>query len=140
MSWYLTEFSVKLYDLAKVHKKDCPLRPVVSMIGTAHYELAKYMDNIIKPAIPSKFMLNSTNSLIDKLADINLPPNFHMVSFDVVSLFTNIPLDQTIQWAADYVYSSSDHPTYSKEIFCKLLKLATLLATQRHFLFSRKTV
>ena len=31
----------KLYGLAKVHKDNTPLRPVVSMVGTLEYKLAK---------------------------------------------------------------------------------------------------
>ena len=34
----------KLYGLAKVHKDNTPLRPVVSMVGTPEYKLAKYLD------------------------------------------------------------------------------------------------
>ena len=39
----------KLYGLCKVHKMGFPFRPVVSMIGTAEYTLAKYLDRIIIP-------------------------------------------------------------------------------------------
>ena len=48
----------KIYGLCKVHKEGEPLRPVVSMIGTAEYNIAKYLDKIIKPCIPSSHMLN----------------------------------------------------------------------------------
>ena len=34
----------KLYGLTKVHKKNCPQRPVNSMIGTPEFELAKLVD------------------------------------------------------------------------------------------------
>ena len=38
----------KLYGLGKVHKKDIPFRPVVSMLNIAEYKIAKYLDSIIK--------------------------------------------------------------------------------------------
>ena len=44
----------KLYGMCKVHKNDNPMRPVVSMIGTPEYQLAKYLDSLIKPNIPDK--------------------------------------------------------------------------------------
>jgi len=53
----------KIYGLCKVHKQGEPLRPVVSMVGTAEYNLAKYLDGIIKPCIPGTYMLNSTKGL-----------------------------------------------------------------------------
>ena len=42
----------RLYGMAKVHKSGCPLRPVNSMIGTAEYNLAKWLDGIIKLHVP----------------------------------------------------------------------------------------
>ena len=35
--------------MAEVHKDQVPLRPVVSMVGTPDYNLAKYFDQSIKP-------------------------------------------------------------------------------------------
>ena len=57
----------KLNGLAKVHKKNCPLRPVNSMIGTPEFELAKLVDSTIKPFIPSKFMVKSTDEFLNRL-------------------------------------------------------------------------
>ena len=57
----------KLYGQCKVHKDGNPLRPVVSMVGTAPYHLAKYLDQWIKPCIPDKYMLNSTVTFLSKL-------------------------------------------------------------------------
>ena len=48
---------VKLHGIAKVHKTNVPLRPVVSMVGTQEYKLAKYLDNLIKPHIPDTYLL-----------------------------------------------------------------------------------
>ena len=50
----------KLYGQAKVHKSNVPLRPVVSMVDTPEYNLAKYLDNMIKPYIPDIHLLRST--------------------------------------------------------------------------------
>ena len=47
----------KIYGLVKIHKRDNPLRPVVSMIGTPEYQLAKFLDSLIKPYIPQTYML-----------------------------------------------------------------------------------
>ena len=54
----------KLYGMAKVHKNQVPLRPVVSMVGTPEYNLAKYPDKLIKPFIPDTYLLWSTNDFI----------------------------------------------------------------------------
>lgn len=119
----------KLYGLAKVHKPECPLRPIVSMIGTPEYNLAKYLDGFIKPNIPSKYMLASTSDFINVLDShkSNMSTDDFIVSFDVESLFTNVPLTEVIEIAADCVYSSSsvNRPPFSIKHFKHLLKLAT---------------
>ena len=52
-------------------------------------------------------MLNSTFSFIDKINSFEFRPGDTLVSFDVESLFTNVPLEETIGIAADYVYSEN---------------------------------
>ena len=115
----------KLYGLCKSHKPGLPLRPVVSMINTAEYNLAKYLDKIIKPYIPSKFMLNSTSSFLGRLKEFCFKPTDVLVSFDVVSLFTNVPLEFTINIIVDHIYEQESRPAYDKKAFKKLLEMAT---------------
>ena len=115
----------KLYGLCKSHKAGLPLRPVVSMINTAEYHLAKYLDSIIKPHIPSKFMLNSTSDFLHRLKEFCFKPTDILVSFDVVSLFTNVPLDFSINIIADNVYKQDSTPGYDKKTFKKLMEIAT---------------
>ena len=122
----------KLYGLAKVHKENYPLRPVCSMINTPEHCLAKFLDDLIKPHIPKQNMLCSTKHFLDKLDEFKIQPGDKMVSFDVVSLFTNVPLIYTINMIADYVYRSSSPPPFTKTVFKNMLKTAT----QGFFLFN----
>lgn len=39
----------RFYGLPKVHKKDVPLRPVLSMIGSAQHSLAQWLLHVIQP-------------------------------------------------------------------------------------------
>ena len=117
----------KLYGLIKVHKINNPARPVVSMIGTPEYKLAKFLDSVIKPSIPDKYMLSSTNHFIEKLKQVNVQSHQILVSFNVVSLFTNVPLAETIQIIANYLFGKDNPntPPMEKHAFIKLMKLAT---------------
>ena len=60
----------KLYGLRKVHKEDNPARPVISMVGSPEYKLAKFLDTIIKPYILDKYMLRSSHEFLEKLQDL----------------------------------------------------------------------
>ena len=113
--------------MCKVHKADYPLRPVISMINTPEYKLAKFLDDYIKPNIPISLSCNSTDVFLENLKSFTLTPNMKVVSFDVVSLYTNIPLLETINIIADVLYSvnSVKVPPFPKKSFIKLLTIAT---------------
>ena len=117
----------KLYGMCKVHKDGYPMRPVVSMLGTAEYELAKYLDDWIKPFMPSTYMLSSTQDFLAKINEVPIEEGDYCVSFDVQSLFTNIPLEESIKIIADYIFSDKSRilVPISKLIFTRLLRLAT---------------
>ena len=73
-------------------------------------------------------MLQSSNQFIDHLNEFKFNSNHKLVSFDVSSLFTNVPLKETIQIIADAIYSdqqNANQPILKKGIFIKFLQLAT---------------
>ena len=78
------------------------------MIDSPEYELAKFMDSLIKPLVPNKCMLRSTDDFLMKLNNSNISSDDKLVSFDVVSHFTNIPLNETINIIADFVFSDEN--------------------------------
>ena len=55
-----------------------------------------------------------------------------MCSFDVSSLFTNVPLDETIQICLDKLYALPDPPTLPRSVLKVLLAFAT---KKSHFIF-----
>ena len=115
----------KIYGLDKVHKESTPLRPVVSMIRTAEYNVAKYLVKIIHDVMPTTFMLNSTGSFVNQMSSFDFRPSNVLVSCDVVSLFTNITLNEAIDIVCNYAYQPHSPPKYSKETLKKLLQIAT---------------
>ena len=80
------------------------MRPVISMVGTAEYRLAKYLDTFIKPCINTSHTVSSTSEFIEKLQSFNLTDGDYSVSFDVCSLYTKIPLEETIRLVAEKVF------------------------------------
>ena len=117
----------KLYGLCKVHKDGNPMRPVISMVGTAEYHLAKYLDTFIKPNINTLHSVNSTSAFIEKLDEFQFSDGDQLVSYDVSSLYTNVPLDESIELISNKIYSSDSlaRPPFPKTVFVKLLKFST---------------
>ena len=57
--------SPKFYGLPKIHKEGKPLRPIVSSIGAASYEVAKELANILKPLVgKSMYHIHNTQDFI----------------------------------------------------------------------------
>ena len=96
------------------------------MIGTPEYKLAKFFDFVIKPSIPDKYMLSPTNHFIEKLKQVKVQSHQILVSFDEVSLFTNV-LEETTQIIANYLFDKDNPntPPMEKHAFIKPMKLAT---------------
>ena len=71
---------------------------------------------------------------MEKLKQFQFSKSQVMVSFDVVSLFTNVPLSETIELIADRIYTedNSNAASFNRDIFKKLI----FLATQGIFMFS----
>ena len=97
------------------------------MVGTPEYELAKFLDKIIKPFIPNNFMLGSTHDFISKLNQFQFWSNHKLVRFDVTSLFTNVPLNEAIRLITDTIYSKENPNVlpFDRGTFVKLLRIAT---------------
>ncbi len=89
--------SPRMYGLPKVHKEGIPIRPIVSMVGSAYGPLSKWLAEVLKP-IEEAFTTHCVTDsfqFVERLSSFNLS-NTVMASFDVRSLFTNVPVTETI--------------------------------------------
>ena len=125
-----------MYGLPKVHKNDCPLRPILSAIGTHNYKLAKFLVPILAPITLSEFCVKDSFSFAKELSDLNFP-GCVMASFDVKSLFTNIPLSETIDICVDNLFPSENDIVlnFDKK---QMKHILTLAANDCMFLFDSK--
>ena len=82
-----------IYGLPKIHKEGLPLRQIVSPIRSPTYRLAKSLARILTPLAgkTSSFVKNSTD-FAKHIRGIQLEEEDIMISFDVVSLFTKVPV------------------------------------------------
>ena len=114
-----------LYGLPKIHKPDVPLRPILAAYNTAMYNLAKFLIPLIEPFSTNDFTLKNSYQFYDQISSLNLPSNSFMASFDISSLYTNVPVLETINIICDSVFNNdSIFHNFTKEDFCKLLHLA----------------
>ena len=126
----------RLYGLPKVHKDAIPLRPIVSFIGSATYNLCREIARIIKHLVgKSVHHVRNAEDFVNEIRNLSINQDEIMASFDVVSLFTKIPVELALDvvlhrlelWA-----DISSHTKWSIKDICQGLKIC-LNATHLHF-------
>ena len=115
-----------MYGLPKTQKPNLPLRPIVSSVNTPQYKLAKFIISDIMHAAKNEYTLENSKDLIDSTSNMNIPDSYFMASFDVESLYTDIPLKETIDIIVNSIYDNDDMVrNIHKYDFKKLLELVT---------------
>ena len=114
-----------LYGLPKVHKPDVPLRPILSACSTPNFNIAKFLVPKLAHLTTNSYTVQNSYSFAKEISSFN---NNHkvMCSFDVESLFTNIPLDEVIDICINKLFPepSTKFHNFSKNQFKILLELA----------------
>ena len=88
----------KFYGTAKIHKlqpnqgiDELPLRPIISNINTATYELTRYLAKALSSLSQSDYTVSSSKVFTEIIKLKSILDNHKLVSFDVKLLFTNVP-------------------------------------------------
>ena len=106
----------RLYGLPKVHKLSVPLRPIISAISTFNYKFTKFQVSKLECLRKSGTIIPNTLSLVEELCVLKIDTSqVKMVSFNITSLFTKVPLDRTIQIILDKAYGKEHTCTYNNE-------------------------
>ena len=93
-----------LYGLPKTHNTKLAVRPILSATGTYNYKLAKWLDEKLKPLSVNDQTINDIFSFADDLQGMKSNEQDILVSYDVSSLFTNVPVDETIEILAEKAF------------------------------------
>ena len=89
-----------LYGLPKVHKPEVPLQPIVSFISSPTYNLSKHLVTIHSPLVGrSPSHVRNSFEFASFIAGQSLCRGMVLVSFDVVSLFTKVPVELAVRVA-----------------------------------------
>ena len=126
-----------MYGTPKIHKRGIPLRPILSAINTCSYNLSKYLVSILSPLTNNDYTLKNTYEFVELINSVENANDYVMCSFDIESLFTNIPLQETLDIILRLLFPNLDakFKGFNKKQFKTLLELATTTST---FLFNNK--
>ena len=123
-----------LYGLPKTHKPNNPLRPILAAYNSANFPIAKFLVPLLKPLTCNEFSLKNSYEFADQIRNQNV--NNYLVSYDVTSLFTNIPLEETINIILEKLFPTdiTIFHGFDKANFRYLLKLAVM---ENYFVFDK---
>ncbi len=100
--------------------------------GTAYQPIAKYLTRLLNPLTQNAYTLKDSFEAVSRIQ--NIPINlfkdgYRFVSFDVKSLFTNVPLKKTINIILDKIYNKKEISTSVKKRTLKKLLLDSCTKT-----------
>ena len=113
------------------------MRPIVDTGGTTYYETGKFLAKLLYPLTVNDYALKDSFDTAQKVKDIPqhlFDEGYSFVSFDVESLFTNVPLKRTIAVIINAIYNKKllpegKHSKLSKRSLRKLIKDTCTLTT-----------
>ena len=116
----------RIYGTPKMHKfsssDSFPKLPtMVSSIGTFNYNLSRFLCHLLSPLVPNDYSCKDTFSFVSQVKNANLSRKL-LVSCHVTSLFTNIPLQETIDIAINFIFNhnpnlSITHLTFNNKLY-----------------------
>ena len=114
----------------KIHKKDAPLCPILSITSSTQQQLAQWLASVIDPAFSfySTHCISDSFTFTDKviLSTTNFPPSAFLSSYDVFSLFTNVPVAEIIEICIDALYNDKlTLPSFPWASFVELMQMTT---------------
>ena len=110
------------------------LCPIVSSVSTFNYNLAHFLCDLLSPLVPNDYSCKDTFSFVSQIENANLSKRF-LVSYDVTGLFTNIPLQETIDIAINLIFNHNPNLNITKKELKKIFLFAT---SHTRFIFNSK--
>ena len=129
----------RIYGSPKIHKDNCPLRPIVEGIGSVTYELQKALKPILKPIEGDpEFYIKDSKDLVKIMKDIKLEPDEIIMSHDVVGLFTNVSNDLALQIIKDKLSDDSSLKDRTNLHIDDVMELLSLVLRTTYFSYDGK--
>lgn len=114
----------KFYGLPKIHKDPVKLRPIISSIDSPTSGVSQLITDVLTRAysIDNEYYIKDSFQFSSLMNNRQIPANYVLVSLDVVSLFSNIPLYLAIRCIEKKWESINTHCNIDKATFLELIK------------------
>ena len=94
----------RLYGLPKIHKVGVPIHSIMDITGSPYHSVAKWLVETLKTLHKTitRHSLRDSFEFVDHIKNLNIKDDF-MLSMDVSSLFTNVPLMETVEYICEQI-------------------------------------
>ena len=134
-----SEIPPKFYGLPKIHKKEVPLRPIVSSIGNISYHVAEYLTSILSPLMgKNPHFIKNSQDFIKKIKNLEIPPGKKMVSYDVTALFTSIPVEPALEIIKSKLEGDPTFPQRCDLTISQIMTLLEFCLKNTYFVYNDK--
>ena len=94
--FFATAKTHKFETFDEINLTDIKLRPIINQSVTCYYTASQVVAKFLKPLAGNQYVIKDTQTFQSLLQNLpSLQPDEEDVSYDVESLFTNAPVDET---------------------------------------------
>ena len=131
--------TARIYGTPKMHKfcssvSFFKLRPIVLYIGTFNCNLTCFLCDLLSLLVPNDYPCKDTFFFVSQIKNENFSKKC-IVFYHVTSVFTNIPLQETIDIDINLIFNHNPNLNITRKELKKLFLFAT---SQTHFIFNSK--
>ena len=116
------------------------MRAVVSTIGSPAYGTSKYLVEVIQPTLnKNKHRVLNSSSFVEEAKEWNISPSEIQTSFDVVNLYSSVPIDEAVAGIIEILNNDVDDlRKRTKLTLTDIRKLIELCLSTNYFIFDNR--
>ena len=88
-----------------------PLRPIVSFVNSPTYNLSKFLSRVLSSLLKNDYSVRNSREFVECIKNYSVEENECLVSLDVVSLFTSVPVDKALALVLELLASDDSLPS-----------------------------
>ena len=137
---YPTYYNIpNVYGIIKLHKHNHPARLICPFFEHPVAKLSKFLSDLITPSIRnSEYSLKNSGELANQIKNIRINKHDQMISLDVINLFTNIPINLTLQIIKSKLSLDKTLKDRTKLPIIKIIDLIEFCMINTSFSFNNK--
>ena len=113
--FFATAKTHKFNSYEEINVNNLKLRPIIDQTGTHTHPAAKIISEYLQPLTKNNYVIDNTLKFPDILKTTENSSEYEDVSYDAESLFTSIPVKETIDFIIEEIYTRKKIKPFCKK-------------------------